>query len=867
MRHSILNINGTFVFGVIGLLAVLLGGCAGSDNRDSTARLDSFNQLAIRVDGDLGAEADKVLFKRQGYEQAKLRFFQMDISRRIANGRLGELYGAEAFDGNGLLSDVTIWSLGLVHSSEKTMQRLQKEHPDIVALLQAFADGVNEYVTEIATLDPGLLKQYRALTNKEDYFPDAWRPIDTVAVGTQMAFLLSNSFSKKASLGTAYLAIAKNIEGAEEKLEKFLDLRPLENEFILPVAANSDPGPVAPMRRPYLPGRKGRQLFENFKNLLSGFAFTCPAENMALLGGSCSNLDTPGSNNWVVSSRYTGNGQSFLANDPHLNLSFPSTFVEVALDSKKAGGSFHIRGVVPAGLPGILIGHNEDIAWGFTNSMSDVDELYGENFNPDKPGFVRRPNKQWVELEEYPHTFLVRQPDGSLKEETRVLRWSPGHGPILTDHIKAFKKIGDAIPNTGFSYKWTGHDGGTEVVALMGLARSKNYDDFKAALQHFEVGAQNIVYSDRQGNIGYYSHGNFPTRPYLEKDGAAPPYLPDMSYGENEWGKWRKNVPELYNPEKGYIVTANNDPYGYNREPNLSNYKDYFGFRFAPGSRAKRISDLIQTYKKDDGVVSVEDMRKVQYDHKDLMFCRLTSQLEAVLPKLSLNEAEAALASRIVGWKADGCMAKRNDTRLAEVTVWVSQLLRSYYGWLKDDMDKAFPTFGAEERNGLFSNFVGSSFALDTVYHKAKEGILASATETYSLYEASLKAGVREAARMGVTGMRWGQAHPLEFYNIFAEVLPTIPHPRMERDGNLGTVDMGGFDVVPVVAGTQASLRVPNVWGPNFRLIMVLEEGKPIDGYNVLPGGNTSSLESKGALNELLMWRDGKQRRLVRFVE
>ncbi|MCB0418541.1 MAG: penicillin acylase family protein [Bdellovibrionaceae bacterium] len=864
MRH----IRKSFVFGVIGLCAVLLGGCAGNGDKNSTVRLDNFNQLAIRVDGELGVEADKVLFKRQGFEQAKLRFFQMDISRRIASGRLGELYGAEAFDGNGLLSDVTIWSLGLPHSSQQTLRRLEKDHPEILALLQAFADGVNEYVMEIATLDPALLKQYRSITHNQDYFPQAWSPIDSVAVGTQMAFLLSNSFSKKATLGTAYLAIAKNLEGAEENIEKFLDLRPMENEFILPVAGDSDPaGPVAPNRKPYLPGRKGRDLFNGVKNLLGAFTFSCPDKNMALLGGSCSNLDTPGSNNWVVSSRYTGNGQTYLANDPHLNLSFPSTFVEVALDSKHAGGSFYIRGVVPAGLPGILIGHNEDIAWGFTNSMSDVDELYGENFNTDKPGYVRRPNKKWVKLEEYPHTFLVRQADGSMKEETRVLRWSPGHGPILTDHIRQFKKIGEAIPNTGFSYKWTGHDGGTEVVALMGLARAKNYGDFKAALQHFEVGAQNIVYSDRQGNIGYYSHGHFPMRPYLENEGAAPPYLPDMSYGENEWGAWRKNVPELYNPEKGYIVTANNDPFGYNRKPNLSNFKDYFGFRFAPGSRAKRISDLIQTYKKDDGVVTVEDMRKVQYDHKDLMFCRLVSQLETALPQLELPEAEATLAKRIVAWKADGCFAKRSDERLAEVTVWVSQLLRTYYGWLKSDMDAAFTGFGAAERNGLFSNFVGSSFALDTVYHKANEGLDKSAPETLKLYADSLQAGVREVGRLGVAGVRWGQVHPLEFYNVFAEVLPTPPHPRMERDGNLGTVDMGGFDVVPVVAGTQSSMRVPNVWGPNFRLLLVLEEGKPIDGYNVLPGGNTSSLESEGALNELLMWRDGQQRRLVRFVE
>ncbi|MCB0404661.1 MAG: penicillin acylase family protein [Bdellovibrionales bacterium] len=864
MRHF----ERKFVFGVIGLLASILGGCGGTPHSDSTARLDSFNQLAVRVNGQLGAEADRVLFKRQGYEQAKLRFFQMDISRRIASGRLGELYGEEAFDGSGLLSDVTIWSLGLVHSSQETLKRLEKDHPDILELLQAFADGVNQYVAEMGTRDPALLKQYRSITHNKDYYPEAWRPMDTVAVGTQMAFLLSNSFSKKATLGTAYLAIAKDLEGAEEKLEKFLDLRPLEEEFILPVAEDSDPADtVSPRRKPYLPGGHGREIFKGFKKLLSDYTFTCPDTSMALLGGSCSNLDTPGSNNWVVSSRYTGNGKTFLANDPHLNLSFPSTFVEVALDSIHAGGTFFIRGVVPAGLAGILIGHNGEIAWGFTNSMSDVDELYGENFNPDRPGYVRRPKGQWVALEQYPHTFLVRQADGSLREETRILRWSPGHGPILTDHIKQFKKIGEAIPNTGFSYKWTGHEGGAEVVALIELARAKNYDDFKAALQHFEVGAQNIVYSDRHGNIGYYSHGRFPLRPYLEKDGAAPPYLPDMSYGENEWVKWRKNIPELYNPEKGYIVTANNDPFGYNRKPNLSGYKDYFGFRFAPGSRAKRISDLIQTYKKDDGVISVEDMRKVQYDHKDLMFCRLVSQLEDVLPQLDLPEAESLLAKRIVAWKGDGCFAKRGDERLAEVTVWVGQLLRTYYDWLKSDMDAAFTNFGEAERNNLFSNFVGSSFALDTVYHKVNEGILKGAPEIPKLYAGSLAGGVQEAARLGVTGLRWGKVHPLEFYNIFAEVLPSVPHPGMERDGNLGTVDMGGFDVVPVVAGTQASMRVPNVWGPNFRLILVLEEGKPIDGYNVLPGGNTSSLESKGALNELLLWRDGKQRPLVRFVE
>ncbi len=842
-------------------LGLLLVGCGDSTLQVGDSLLSYHQgegQSALTVKTGQDGDPDAVLMRGQGYAHASHRFRQMDITRRISTARLSELFGPEAMDTGRTLNDVTIWAVGIPLSTRNTMIKLEA-HPEIMKLLNAYADGVNQYIAEMPTRHPKDLAFYRKLTRDPSYIPAAWEPSDSVALGVQLGYLLSASLDKKALLGMLYLSAGMGT--SEEKVKDILDLRPLEEISILKVEQ-----PVVPYRESQ---RRGFMRFLPF-----GSNWDANSASSLALGG-IGGFNVPGSNNWVVSADYAGGGKTLLANDPHLLLTFPSTFSVVALDSKKAGGSFHVRGLVPAGIPGVLIGHNDEIAWGFTNSMSDVDEIYAENFDSENP-LKARFNGKFIDVLQEEHTFYVRQPDGSLAEEKRTMRIVPGHGPVVSDHIPQFQRIRDAIPNLEFSYKWTGHEGSTEILALLGLNRAQNFAEFKTALQSFEVGAQNIVYGDREGNIGYYSHGNFPLRPYLDlknpvnKNKAAheisPPFIPNMSYGEEEWAGWRKNLPEIYNPSKGFIATANNDPYGYNKQPYLSGYHDYFGFRFDPGSRAQRIEDLLKEYKEDDGEVTLADMKAIQFDHKDLMACRFISILEKLRPAIGWQGDAAVLGEELIAWRRDThCEAGRNQTQVVGYTLWLKHMMKGYYAWLRADMDKLLGDMSPQSKDYLFADFLTTPFAVQTVYHKFVEGM--KSERMINVGDQALEAAALERKVRNLEKTKWGEVHKIEFVNLLEGLLPSLPYPKLPRDGTLTTVDMGGFQPTAEFSSTvPTEMNLPNVWGPSFRLNMVLEPGKPIEAYAALPGGG-GSFADQNTLAELFRWNEGRSRKLVEFAE
>lgn len=827
-----------------------LGGCSKKESDIVVSRGD-YNQPAITVRSAPPGKADELLMEKQGYVEAQDRFLQMDILRRLSQGRLSEIFGTSAVD-----RDTQMIATGLPLSAKRSLEKLKSRFPESVVLLNAFARGVNQWIREQVDQNTEMARSYQRWTNNPRYQIDLWMPVDSVAVAESVAFYLSSDISQRILIGKIAAAYLPDVEKATD----LLDLRAIEKTFILDANrlesvqksaelsqndGNQRTANATKTRKPLpLLAQKAAKAFQKVSA-----ASNCQDRQYPF--PPCFRQPSYGSNNWVVSRQAAGGKQAFVANDPHLQLSFPSNFIEVALDSTPAGGTFKVRGVNLPGIPGILIGHNGRIAWALTNDPADVDDVYIEMVNAD--GTHVTFGESQVAIETVNHVLKIRQLNGELAEKVLPLRMVPHHGPVVSDHFPEVKpalaKLEAALESKiGISYKWTGHAGSTEVAAILGVNRAQNFDEFKQSLQAFEVGAQNIIYADVDGNIGYYSHANFPIRHYL-KD--LLPGVPVFGWlGQDfEWDpKWREVVPELYNPSTGRIVTANNDPFGTTANEKFYT-SDYFGMGFDIGARAQRITELLDAKR---GNLTLEDMKRIQYDHKDLFALRVIGLVGKVGARLTLTPDAKAVYDELVSY--DGLALRERRTPVV-VDTFVQALAREHFKPLKEQLAK--PEEGEAEASvkekeedaaKTVDELIQSMLGVKTVYHKVSALISAEpvADSTIQLITNALEQSSRE---LKGKSQRWGQENKVNFYSPLVGIFPSLISAPIERNGSFATVDVA-----------------ESILGPNFRLIMVLEEGKPIEGINAIAGGNYSPFSGKEWLRELMLWSEGKYRDLVPFA-
>lgn len=775
-----------------------------------------YGQISLRIDKAPADKADHVLFEQQGYWTAKDRFIQMDFTRRTANATLSEIFGEKALE-----RDTTVLSVGIPRATEQTLNKLINKFPHVYDLLKSYTNGVNRFLSELEQSHPTIVRFYRQLTHDPTYLPAKWKPEDSLAVQTSLEFYLSSSMEQKLLFG----AIFYSVLGADgEKLENFFDLRPLENEFILgpPVEAKKRTPTTTPKAK--MMKRKPISLKYAWKDM--GYPFSGPGF-------------AAGSNSWVVSRKFAGGKSAYLANDPHLPMFFPSTFKEIAIDSTPAKGTFRVKGMSVPGMPGIFIGHNDHIAWGLTNILADVDDVYIEttSYRGKKTKFLG----QEIPIKKKRYFVKVRNKKGKLYDKVVVIRWVPHHGPIISDYIPGLV----LPPNILLSYRWVGHEGSAGMAAIVGLNRAKNYSLFKDAMKYWEVGAQNIVYADVEGNIAYYAPGKYPIRP--DPTRVVAPYIPVPGNGSYEWEGYRTKMPELYNPKSGRIVTANNDPYGKNAFPNLSQYDDYFSFRFVVGARAKRITTLLDLRKSR---INVSTLQRIQMDHKDLVALKIIALIRKArktggLSKLSPEAIK--FANRLLRWNGQ---VVRDSPEAAEFIIWFTFVMEEHFSIVKDA--------------GLLKPLLNTYSALQTTYHKLLQSLNMNPEYAHRVIERSLERAKNWMKKISFGPIRWGDIHRLEFLPPLTGLLDESLSVPIERDGSWFSIDVGGYRVgnIEEVNGHNKH----NFYGPNFRMILVLEKGKPIRGFAVSSAGASGSFEPFTMVQELVMWRDGKLRDLVSFV-
>ena len=347
-----------------------------------------------------------------------------------------------------------------------------------------------------------------------------------------------------------------------------------------------------------------------------------------------------GSNAWVVSGRFTASGRPLLASDPHFALTQPSTFYMMHLEASAAGIDFIGLGL--PGIPYLVVGNNQHLAFGFTAGNIDVVDIYRETVVPDPgspSGLSTKYRGTFEPIVKLPQTFRINTPgDGSA--DNLAVASGPGipaevlivprrnDGPILQF---------DAETGVALSFQWTGSSGTRELEAFRGFNRARSMVDVARALEFFDSGSQNMVVADIRGNIGYFLTGEVPLREDLQAGdiAGAPPMFIRNGEGGNEWIRATSadptravpfeivpaaEMPRLINPPRGFIVTANNDPDGATLDNDPFNQKrpgggiSYLGISFAPGVRAGRIDELLEERIRRRGRLTAEDMTDIQAD-------------------------------------------------------------------------------------------------------------------------------------------------------------------------------------------------------------------------------------------------------------
>ncbi len=524
----------------------------------------------------------------QGWVQAQDRLFQIDVLRRQASGTLAELLGSGA-----LPSDVELRTIGLARAAERSLAAYS---PATRAGLQAYADGVNAWVKR----NP-LPAQYGALQLTK-FRP--WAALDSAIIGKALAFQLSFDIDDGATRDyQTYAAVLGPQYGLQFVNAMFFGdvfrSAPFDHASSIPDATGGAPfmgglskvSAAASSRAAAAPAADASAMpsmnptaldpavVKGLKDLRRRY------EAVPFLKNTLTRTEQQiGSNEWAVAGWRTKDGRPLVSNDPHLSLDLPPNFYQLQLTTKKDG--LDAIGSSVAGTPWIVLGQNQYVAWGETTTGFDVTDTYIEQLVPDggsPSGFSSLYRGVPEPVIPIPVSFKVNLMDGLGNGADTVVTLPPGGGiPAYVLTIPR-RNNGPIVADLGggqvISVQYAGFSGTRELETFRLMNRAKNVDDFKRALEYFDVGSQNFIYGDIDGNIGYFTTSEVPLREDLQAGtvNGSPPWFIRNGQGGNEWLKDpnpdqfngtgylslpSSELPQTVNPANGFVVNANNDTAG-----------------------------------------------------------------------------------------------------------------------------------------------------------------------------------------------------------------------------------------------------------------------------------------------------------------
>jgi penicillin amidase len=763
------------------------------------------------------ADTSDDLFFAQGFVQAQDRFYEMDVRRHTTAGRLSEMLGEDALE-----TDKFIRTMGWRRVAERELSRLD---PRTVDYLEAFSAGVNAYLEDRSPTQVSVEYSLLAATGL-DYTIEEWSPADSVAWLKAMAWDLRSNMEDEITRG---IMAGQQSEAEIDALfpgYPFRRHRPIVEEGAVVDGVYEPKAERGGTRQPRRPAVNA-EVVKALDDLAAGL------DAMPELMGRGEGL---GSNAWVVSGERSTTGRPILANDPHLGISVPGIWYQMGLHCNQVTEDcpFDVSGFTFAGLPGVVIGHNQEIAWGFTNLAPDVTDLYlerieGQEYEYDGELVPLRLRDETIEIagRDEPFTFTVR---------------STRHGPLLSDvsaelsTVGANSPVSTGAPERGNGYgvalAWTALEPSTTADAIFGLNRARDWDDFREAARDFAAPSQNMVYADREGHIGYQAPGRIPIR-QAGNDGSYPAegWLP-----ANDWsGSYLpfEALPNMFDPEDEYVATANQAVIG-------RDYPFYLGDSWAAGYRSERIVELLERRAR----LGVDDMAAIQLDDRNDFAPTLVPYLMDVL----LPSDYLAAGQRLLdGW--DYQQGAESAAAAYYNAVWQRTLALTFH----DDLaEAAWPTGGgrwfevmrrllAEPRNGWWDDST-----TETVVETRDDILRRAMTEARDEL-------VRRQARRAVD-WTWGHHHRMDLENSTVGQSSSAIARRLLNRG--GYQVSGGSEIVDATAWDAATDSFDVTAAPSMRMVVDLADLDASRWINLT--GVSGHAASRHYVDQTELWVEGE---------
>lgn len=723
------------------------------------------------------------LFFAQGYVHAQDRFWQMDSWRHIGSGELSKMFGSAQVE-----TDAFLRTLGWRKIAEAEWENLD---PESRSILQAYTDGVNAYLKDHK--DTALSLEYAILgLLSPAYEIEAWTPIHSLTWGKAMAWDLRGNMGEE--IERAVLLKTFTPEQMAQLFPAYPEDHPvIVNEMPVKEQASKLPSDSEPIVFDY-----------------SQLPLDTINHNASLLDPVLGPWnDGIGSNSWAVSGELTDTGMPYLANDPHLGIQMPSIWYQVGLHcvEKSDECPFEVTGFSFAGVPGVVIGHNDKIAWGFTNVGPDVMDLYIEKVNPENPNQYEV-NGEWVDFETYEETIEIvgGEPVTITVKKTR-------HGPVISElygplmnegnpddaEFIPFKdRAGVDLPEQYvIALQWTALTPSTPFEAIWGFNKAQNWDEFREAARGFHVPAQNLIYADVEGNIGYQMPGDIPIR--KNGDGTLP--VPGWT-DDYEWTGFIpfEELPYAFNPEEGYIVTANNrcQPWDY---PYLITKDWDYGFR------ANRIVEMIKSAPGKIDKSYIQQMHGDSFDSNAEIFVPLLLGMDFKFAK----ETEAIAFDTLRNWDYQDHI---DSTAAAVFNAFWRAFVQNTFN---DEMpeERYFPD-GGSRWNEIMRQMVkdpNDPFWDDKSTPDMTETMQDIVTKSFSDGIVELE----EIFGNDVEQWKWGEMHAATFRN---STLGESGVSLIEDLLNRGPFPTGGGDSIVNATGWSVRDGYETNWLPSMRMVV-----------------------------------------------
>ncbi|MCF8242425.1 MAG: penicillin acylase family protein [Melioribacteraceae bacterium] len=708
-----------------------------------------------------------------GYVHAQERLFQMDLTRRAAAGRLSEVLGTQT-----LPFDKMFKTIGLM---KHVVENYHNYSTISRSLVEAYSKGVNEFIRTHKG-------NYQIEFDLLGYDPELWKPEHSLVIAKLMAWELNISWW----MDIAFTHLLQKFD--EEKIREIIPDFPENAPLIIPEGIKE----FAEVSTDLI---KTDQKFREFMGI--------PGTHI-------------GSNNWVVNEKKSVSGKPIIANDPHLGFSIPGKWFTAVVKSP----NWNVMGFSLPGVPGMVIGKNNSIAWVMTNVMADDADFYVEKFDSTRTKYLL--NNEWKDLEFFTDTIYVKD-----SADVEIDIYSTHRGPVISG-IHSYKSI---APNeyqniADVSMRWTALDFSDEMYAIINANKSKNWKEFENAIGNFTVPGQNFVYADVDGHIGYVCAAKLPIRKNL-----SPSLVYDGTSSENDWVGFvpYNEMPKLYDPPENFIASANNKT--------VKDFPYHIGNLWEPPSRIERIVELLTSKNKH----SVEDYKKYQVDFYSHHAESITPFIHSAFRDVKLTDKNLKLSLELFeNW--DFVMDKDSQVPAIFLTFY-QNLLRNIF---IDEMGEK-----------LFEEYI---FIANVPYRKIYEMLTADNSSWFDdittdenetrdmIIRKSLVDAITELEnKLGknIAEWQWGKIHTITFNHAFNGISPVV-----DNLVNVGPFPISGDGTT--IFNTEYSFRDPYKvkLGPSMRFIVDFAE--PNICYFILPTGQSGHIMSSHYNDMTDMWLDGK---------